>query len=755
MKWAERTRPTRSMAAVMGLAVTVATLAPTSGLPAEAAQGNGFEMPPVEISGPKQLGDVGFPMGNFQTQRLGSQELARIEILHTRDEVDVTEFVVSMGGIVEGTAAGRLVQALYPIDALDELAGFPGVETVRRPTLLTPAPRVATPTDLDFEGLAFQAATMGEEVLKTNAAAWHRAGYTGRGVRVGIIDGFSFDLWQAAIASGDLPNYKGAFSSINGTVSYRFPDAGVDGGFHGVGVAEIVHEMAPSAELFVVSARTAADLQAAVDYLYANDVDIITRSQGAVFDGPGDGTGVLADVQRDAIRKGMVWLNSAGNHAGPVGDGGYWRSSWIDTDLDGWLEFGGVTELMETDCGFFQGFRWNDWGTNRTDYDIYVFEDIAQAASFNPNDASTFKASSVDDQAAGAYPLESPDWVCDGKDPDYLAVLRYGGGPSTGDVLEMAVNAGRFQFSSNPYSAGQPFSDSNVAGALSVGAIDPAFGTAIAGYSSRGPSNDLRVKPDVSAASCVSGLAFAAVGYPCFNGTSAATPAVAGALALVLESGLATTPTELHYWLVRNAIVDRGPAGPDNTFGHGEVVLPNPPVDFVDDDDSVFEDDIEWLAQRGITQGCNPPTRDRFCPDDEITRGQMAAFLHRALPNLPTSGSFDFRDDDDSLFEGDIEWLARAGVTRGCGTPTANIFCPGDPVTRGQMAAFLARALDLPPSAGDWFRDDDTSVFEDDIERLAAAGITRGCDSSGANFCPEATVTRGEMAAFLHRAFTG
>jgi hypothetical protein len=54
-------------------------------------------------------------------------------------------------------------------------------------------------------------------------------------------------------------------------------------------------------------------------------------------------------------------------------------------------------------------------------------------------------------------------------------------------------------------------------------------------------------------------------------------------------------------------------------------------VDFVDDDGSVFEADIEKLAAAGITRGCNPPTNDRFCPDDSVTRGQMAAFLHRAL----------------------------------------------------------------------------------------------------------------------------
>ena len=121
---------------------------------------------------------------------------------------------------------------------------------------------------------------------------------------------------------------------------------------------------------------------------------------------------------------------------------------------------------------------------------------------------------------------------------------------------------------------------------------------------------------------------------------------------------------------------------------------PVPPNTFIDDDGSVFEADIEWLAAAGITKGCNPPLNDRFCPEDAVTRGQMAAFLVRAL-DLPAGDSVDFVDDDDSVFEADIERLAAAGITRGCNPPVNDRFCPDDPVTRGQMAAFLHRALAL------------------------------------------------------------
>ena len=71
------------------------------------------------------------------------------------------------------------------------------------------------------------------------------------------------------------------------------------------------------------------------------------------------------------------------------------------------------------------------------------------------------------------------------------------------------------------------------------------------------------------------------------------------------------------------------------------------------------------------------------------------------------------------------------------------------------MAAFLVRALGLPPASGDRFVDDDGSTFEDDIERLAAAGITAGCNPpANDNYCPDEPVSRGQMAAFLRRALS-
>jgi hypothetical protein len=114
---------------------------------------------------------------------------------------------------------------------------------------------------------------------------------------------------------------------------------------------------------------------------------------------------------------------------------------------------------------------------------------------------------------------------------------------------------------------------------------------------------------------------------------------------------------------------------------------------FVDDDGSVHEGSIEAIATEGITRGCNPPVNDRFCPGGPVTRGQMAAFLVRALGLEPAPA--DFVDLGGSPFTREIGALAEAGITRGCNPPTNDRYCPRSPVTRAAMATFLARALRL------------------------------------------------------------
>ncbi|MEZ4309694.1 MAG: M15 family metallopeptidase [Polyangiaceae bacterium] len=110
-----------------------------------------------------------------------------------------------------------------------------------------------------------------------------------------------------------------------------------------------------------------------------------------------------------------------------------------------------------------------------------------------------------------------------------------------------------------------------------------------------------------------------------------------------------------------------------------------------------------------------------------------------------------FTDICSSPFRKDIEWLAAEGLTTGCDAQN-HLYCPDKAVSRGQMAAFLASALELPEGP-DAFTDDDGSPFEASINAVAKAGITSGCDAKQKLYCPDQVVSRGQMAAFLHAAF--
>lgn len=112
------------------------------------------------------------------------------------------------------------------------------------------------------------------------------------------------------------------------------------------------------------------------------------------------------------------------------------------------------------------------------------------------------------------------------------------------------------------------------------------------------------------------------------------------------------------------------------------------------DSSGVFENAITKMGRSRITVGCNPPYNDRYCPDRDLTRGEIAAFFARAL-KLPVSTVDYFTDDNGHLFEGAINRIAEAGITSGCNPPANNHFCPDQIVNRGQSAALFARAFDL------------------------------------------------------------
>lgn len=174
---------------------------------------------------------------------------------------------------------------------------------------------------------------------------------------------------------------------------------------------------------------------------------------------------------------------------------------------------------------------------------------------------------------------------------------------------------------------------------------------------------------------------------------------------------------------------------------------------FVDDDGNPHEQSIEFIAERGITRGCNPPTVDRFCPGNSVTRAEMAAFLLGAIGQVPAANfQGTFSDVPAGVwYTPYVERLAELGITSGLGDGN---YGPDRLVSRAEMAVFLTRTFGLPVGTGSSFFSDVTpdQWYSAAVEAIRAAGVTTGCSASPARYCPFDAVKREQMATFLTRA---
>lgn len=171
---------------------------------------------------------------------------------------------------------------------------------------------------------------------------------------------------------------------------------------------------------------------------------------------------------------------------------------------------------------------------------------------------------------------------------------------------------------------------------------------------------------------------------------------------------------------------------------------------FWDDDGTTHEGNIEAIAAIEVTLGC-VQEGTAYCPDLSVTRAQMASFLARAF-NLTPAGGTPFTDvSATNVHLQNINAIRNAGITLGCNADGSR-FCPNEFVNRAQMGSFLARARGLSPIASGNFQDlGGWDAHAGNINAIAADGITLGCTADGRFYCPANLVTRGQMASFLAR----
>ncbi len=558
----ETKRSGRSHPVVVAQAVLLAFVL-SAGPIAEVAVGAGPARSPVEGSSHVDVREIlRGPLRRLASGRLSQSEqrsllggtvtggpVLRPEVavtVHFDDTVTAPMIaeLVSAGARVANSGS-RDVEAYVSLDHLGALARVVGVRSIR-PILAREPTAYVSPA-----------------VALHGSNAWQTAGYTGLGVKVGIIDvGFT---GLASRLGTELPLTVQArcYTSIG---SFTTDLSGCDNGeTHGTAVAETVFDTAPGVELYIASTNSPLDDQAAAAWMTANGVRIINASFVYMFDGPGDGTSRYSDSAYVAVNQataaGALWVNAAGNY----GDAG-WTGAWTDADADGRLEFANGDERNSVTLAAGQditvAIRWADpWGLSSNDHDLALYS------------GSTLVASADDIQAGAGDPFEILEYEAPTAGTYDVAISRVPGaatprmqllvhGLPIGQSLEHRVASGTL-----PAPA-----DSNDPGMLTVGAVKVGQASTIESYSSRGPTLDGRVKPDLVAADCAPTTV-----DPVFCGTSESAPFVAGAAAQVLQAYPTLTPSQLADWL-RSHAVPLGSPVPNSTFGWGRLNLGPVPV---------------------------------------------------------------------------------------------------------------------------------------------------------------------------------
>ena len=439
-------------------------------------------------------------------------------------------FVEQAGGVVEVHSGGRL-QARVTERTLATLRAASGVVRVERPAL-------------------FVLLELGPAAELIGAGRWQTAGLTGRGTRVAIIDaGFS--------------GYEETFAAELGRTvfprSFRF-DRSVSGSTdHGQRAAAIVREMAPGAELYLLSFSTLTELSAAVDYAIAEQIDAVSLSVGFIHNGPGDGSGAVDDIVGRAADAGMVWAVAAGNWAEQ-----HWTGVFVDSDGDLVHEFAPGRQLngREFRSGdlITASLRWDDaWGAACSDYDLELFgpdgslvqaSRHAQGCSGDPVEEVRVLAT-----MSGRYAVRL--LAAGEQEPRRLDLLLLGS-PDRGDALDVLVRE---------RSLSEPADHPDV---VTVGALSSGGDFAQATFSSRGPTADGRSKPELISPTGLA-AALGETGEPLtqFTGTSAAAPFVAGAAALLMEAFPEADAADVVATLRARAlpVPEPGPAGGDDPAG--------------------------------------------------------------------------------------------------------------------------------------------------------------------------------------------
>ena len=513
----------------------------------------------VELKQPKLGSALDDLIARIETGDVSPEEAAQEAPLHQGGSVAVTihlsgnvdevvRYLEANGGATISVGEDY-IEALVPVLLLGQTSEQLGVLRVR---LIEPGESSQSPSSVAGNGPEAH-----------GSLAWNQAGYTGQGIKVGIIDGgfrgFS-DLMGA-----ELPQTVVARCyQLVGQPSENLADCEDTTSDHGTKVAESVIDIAPEVSLYISDPRTRANLRDAVDWMISEGVSVINHSVSWTFDGPGDGTSPLSISPLNtvdlAVDSGVLWVNAAGNYAQKTW---FQRGAYSDPDDDGIINFTMLDEGITVFLGEGRKsveLRWDDsWGEATRDFDLALYDARGTRVQLTADPQSG---------GGGHIPLERMIYTVPSRGLYSIAVIHRSG--SVPDWIQLVVRGsgvGPIQYHTGIGSIINPAESANP-GMLAVGAAHWSDVNSIESYSSRGPTPDGRVKPDIVGAACGETATSSS-----FCGTSQAAPHVAGMAALVRQRFPGYSPEQVVVYLKENAEQRVSSPDPNSTWGHGFIKL--------------------------------------------------------------------------------------------------------------------------------------------------------------------------------------
>jgi hypothetical protein len=470
--------------------------------------------------------------------------LQLVVVQPTADTAAAADQVRAAGGRVELTVHGHL-QALVPAARVQELSRDPAVDTV------APAP------------IASADAVTSGGVARIGADALQNIGLRGAGVKIVVLDtAFGNPTRLDTLAPAELPivpqDHRKGFDA---TYGLQGRDYFGTYSAHGEEVAELVYDVAPLAQYWYVNYRTADEFGQAFQYVMGLHPDIVVHSNSFLF-GPFDGTGWFAKQVDDAAAHGILWVNSAGNYRMK-----HWEGPWADADADGALDIPGhVNSIPFTFADTNRPACDLSWiGPGQSETNGYTLGYYLDAAGTQPAlDKAGHPIVSSFVPTPEPHADIPPAVLATGTGGTYYLRVKRVGNPSGQRLTFFCRQDLPVDVDTTASSSPTP---GDARGALSVGAFN-VNSLLLQDYSTEGPTDDGRMKPDLAAPTGVAVVG----GY--FSGTSAAAPHVAGEAALIWSQVAADGPPDVPAAVadrLRALALDMGPVGPDLRWGLGRT----------------------------------------------------------------------------------------------------------------------------------------------------------------------------------------